>query len=261
MNTKEESKLRLSVKILIFTVILLVSLVSCTTNNFVVQGKYITNKDKSLDGFTIQFTLQDANKEFSYYQIDLKKDGSFKFRVKEKGIFVLYVSLVSYPRDLWRDPVLSNHSTYYKVDTEKKSGFLLENIYILDSINILAPNGNVTIDLSNDFTFRWENNPLVDTYSFSIFRIEDTQRHAVLTAFGIDNNEIKLSKLINLIPVEGVIDFDKIIQLGMFKRLKEELKPGEYGVSVSGYVEDTDNRRFLEVTHSQSTDEPLVIFR
>ena len=239
----------------------MINLVSCTTNNFVIEGKYVTNKDKHLDGFKIQFTLQDANKKFSYYKIDLKKDGSFKFHIKEKGIFVLYVSLVDYPRDLWQNPILSNHSTYYEVNTGNESGFLVRNIYISDTIYILAPNENVTIDLANDFTFRWESNSLAETYSLSIFRIEDTQRHAVLTAFGISNNEINLSKVIDLTPVEGEIDFDKIIQLGMFKRIKEELKPGEYGVSVSGYVKDADNRRFLEVTHSQSTDETLIIFR
>lgn len=261
MNTKEVSKVGLKIGIFIFTVILLINLASCTSNNFTIEGKYVTYKNKHLDGFKIQFTLQDANKKFSYYKIDLKKDGGFKFRIKEKGIFVLYVSLLDYPRDLWRDPILSNHSTYYEVETDKENGFRLKNIYISDAINILAPNGKVTIDLSNDFTFRWESNPLAETYSFSIFRIEGTQRHAVLTVFGINNNEINLSKLLDLTPVEGEINFDKIIQLGMFKRNKEELKPGEYGISVSGYVEDADNRRFLEVTHSQSTYETLVIFR
>lgn len=231
-------------------------IIGCLQKSFILEGQYKTDNKIGLKGIRLQFTLMDQEKnEYSYF-INLKKDGSFRIKIKQRGNYLLYVSMVSYPREYWKEPILSNHSDFYTINTKYNGVFRLKDIYISDVIEIISPKENEEIYLNKDFTFEWEKSDLADYYSVSFYVVnQNGQKEPVISVYGIKENTITLYRIRKLKIVRGKIDFNTIVNIGMFKRIKVQLKPGRYGLTVSGYVILPDEKRVIDVTKTSYKNE------
>ena len=238
----------------IFLLVLLSNItLGCPSDKFTIEGKYLTASEKSLKGIDFQLTLQNDNKDTFQYEFKLKDDGSFKINVTEKGIFIGYLSLLNYPRDLWSEPFVSNSNEYYKINTIDNEKIILNNLYISELREINYPKNGNSLFISDDCYISWEADPLASYYHLILVKKKDAENEKTVfvNAFQLKENKISLDTLLDLPVVTNKLDFNEWTGMDAFLRKEGELVPGTYVISVNGYIIDKDQKRYVYTSKSQ----------
>ena len=249
-NGNLKSRLYLCLIRVVIVLLLWIPMLGCA-RAVIIEGKYISQDYDDVSDITIQFSLNDlnANNEF-HYRVRLHKDGSFHFKVREEGSYLLSAAIVDYSGNKWQSPRLSNDTNLIPIWIPNSGTIKLDSNYISNVIRIIKPSEGQKISLSGNFEFIWESNSLAQYYSLSLYSWKESgEPKAVVTVFNITGTNFKISDLFQIETVIGELDFKTIKGKGQFLRQGADLVPGDYGLSIRAY-RAIEEKRFVNVARS-----------
>jgi hypothetical protein len=217
----------------------MLSFFNCSSDKTIIYGQYLTNHGKSLRGYRIQFGFIGEDKERYNYYTYLSKNGKFKIKIKEKGIFTAFLGLNQYPA---RDVVpfkSNNDGRFYTINTIKNKKILIDKyLYITEPLKIFSPTDEDKIFMKSDQIIEWEKDIFADYYTLSFTRRNEENRTilANFTAYiNIKDNSIRVKDFFNL-PVieEDLQDYDTTMNLMPFARTYGEIISEKYLLRIRG---------------------------
>jgi len=237
-------------KIAVLLVTLWLSIFGCSGYT-TIAGRYLSDASRDVSDVRVQFSLNDLDgKEFNYF-VRLRPDGSFRFKVRYTGKYLLSTGISEYSRKKWRSPSLSNDSNVFPIWIPKSGTLHLETNYISDVIRIISPFYGQVISLSSNFEVTWEANSLAQYYSLSLYGWKESgEPRPVITVFNIQHASFNLSDIHRIEKVVGELAFESIQKKGMFIRQGSDVIPGSYGLSIRAYNAVHAEKRFVNVARS-----------
>lgn len=240
--------------IFIVLIIILFDYSACKKQNFIIEGKILTDYSSGLQNVIIQFSFIDKKNNEHQYRISPKKDGTYRLSLRLKGVFILYTSLVGYPHEEWAEkPFFSHQSEFYQIDTTQPGIFHLSKMYITKPNRIVSPVAGST--LSRNDTLIWKPNNLAEYFRVSFARIDkEGQETIVLSIYQITSYSIRMADISGIPVISGKKPFKEVSVLARFKRKTGEFSSGKYRVYISGYVNVANEGKEITVTQLDPKD-------
>ncbi len=235
---------------------------ACSSKITRIEGQYQSHSTVGLDGIILQFTLEDINHNNYPYKIRLKKDGNFSFKIKQRGEFLLHVVLIDYPDKYWEKPILSNENEIYYFDFEDGKINKLEDIYISDVIKVNSPEKDKVYNYTDELILEWEKVPFADFYDLGITKIkENNEKELMISTNYVKDNKIELRQIKDLDFIEGVIDFDTLLDMNSFNRKYKELTVGEYELVIVANKILEKEGRIIRISRTSKSDNYTFFIR
>jgi len=223
-------------------IILSIALANCTKGT-IIYGQYKTVPGINLRDYKIQLILSDEN-YFYEYIFRLSRDGRFRIRTREKGIFIGSFWLNEYPYvpGFRYRPFLSNEGYAYVIDTINNDRILIDqHLYLTEQLIIYAPNTNEVIKQDDDRIIKWQEDIFADYYHILLISINENER-VVINVY-VKNNFILVKKLFDLINIES--DFCNEIFSPPFAVITGKIASGMYYLNINGYKFSNEENRYI----------------
>ena len=233
---------------------------NCSSDKTIIYGRYLTNPDKSLKGNTIQLILVEAPHSNYTYTTVLAKNGTFKIKVKEKGIFTALMGIERYSSENWNfpGPYLSNSTWTYRVDTCTNKKILLDKyLYMTEPLEILCPKSGQTVD-ENCF-IKWQKDVYADGYQISFYTQTDSSKAVQYIDAFIFETELCIKEISKLPIIERFLEAKEARDKMPFVTKNKEITSGNYILQINGFKLIPEENRMIKTTQSNKISIDLII--
>ena len=218
----------------------------------IVTGNYTNTTGITMQdiGVALQIWQNDILK--NEYRTKLKKDGSFRVKVKERGQCHVLIRRFSYYSPPLFNPILSNKYIYHPCFLEEDEVVDLGTHYLFESLQIISPSNESNCMELNELYFEWEEVPFANVYRLDIEKVIDRdgyQSKPMIRSLLLDT-KASYRELQALKVDENADDviIEKIIQ--PFNVIFKELGPGCYEIYVNAYKYDADTEEMYFICES-----------
>ena len=234
-------------------IILLIFAIANTQSKCVLEGKYVIFPGVNPKMIQLTYTLFDKSKKsVNDYTFRLKKDGSFRIAIKDRGEFYLMQTGESYPTTNPFDRIVySNEMRPYFYKFEKDSVIKLDDIYVSKLIEIELPKENENYGDPNELTFRWTSVPFADCYSLTVVKLSNSgDEEIILSSHKIDSNDVSYKAIKDNKIITGEISYDDLKNSPMFNRVNKPLNKGKYKLLVQAYKHYDEKKDVWLLSHT-----------
>jgi len=242
--------------------IIIFSLLNCSSNSTIIYGQFLTTPGKSLRGYRIQLGLMSENKEWiNDYYTSLSRSGKFRFKVREQGNFIAFIGLNQFPPGNVRPHMSTDDGRVYMINTIDNKKILIDRyLFITEPLRIFAPTEGESIFVDKDFLIKWQEDVLADGYFISFYQ-RDEESRAIISSISalIRESSITIKDFFVLPAIEGAMDIEEVESLIPVARIDGELSSGKYFLEVRGYRVILEESRRVDTSRSETIVVNLVI--
>jgi hypothetical protein len=210
------------------------------------------------------FTLFDKEhfEEVNEYRTKLKKNGSFKIKVKEQGEYFLMQTGATYPSFRGVKTMLSNNLSCYFYNFKKGEVIKLDDIYISNTIKIINPGKDTVCTSMDELVFEWEEISFADFYTLNIIKINEEDEEQLLISTRKIKNKIEY-KTIRTLEIIGKkkLDLNKIVKLDSYNTMFNELNKGKYKIGIIAYKIVDEKKDFLMLSNTHESDDHYFVIQ
>jgi hypothetical protein len=222
-------------------------------NTCFLEGRYVFFPGVNPKRIQITYTLFDKENKnpVGKYTFSLKKDGSFRIAIKDRGEFYLIKTGESYPATgPFYTIVYSDEMRPYFYKFEENSTIKLEDIYVSKLIEIDLPKENEKYDDSNELTFKWRSVPFADFYVINVVKLLDNGDKELVLYSKIDSNNASYKELKGSKNVSREVSYDNMKITPMFNTVNEPLNKGKYELSILAYKYYDEKKDFWLLSYT-----------
>ena len=180
----------------------------------------------------ISYEITDANGlTIQEYKVNVRRDGSFKFKVGLVGDYCLKYTGMRVP-DFLHMPNLWGEEDPYFCKLERGKEFSLGEIYLTEPIEIFSPKRDSTYSDPNEIVFSWEEIPFANFYHLFVDYIDKDEGKQVLSVYSVSSS-ISFEELLQFPIVNNKLSISEFMETWPHVLERGNLGLGQYIVYIN----------------------------